>query len=152
MKVVTYTRAKDGRIVTESEATDEAGALLDGFNRHVCQPVVLRDGVPVKDSAPVADAAVLALFDTAERDEVRAVFDALASDDADRLDWGWLEANRMASRERGRGNAQGAAALEGARDAAAARLRNRAPTTGSSEEARASYVSHIGNAWKGDAA
>jgi hypothetical protein len=147
--IVTYVRARDRKVVLESEALDEDGRLLDGFNRHVRQPVVLRDGMPVKDSAPVADAAVLQLFDAAERDAVRAVLDALSSNDTDRTDWGRLEANRLASRERGRGNARAAAALEAARDDAAARLRNRAPAKGSSDEARAGMINRLRTGWNG---
>jgi hypothetical protein len=144
--IVTY-QARDGRVVLESEALDEAGGLRDGFSRHVRVPVTLRDGVPTK-TGPVVDAAVLALFDEAERGEIAVVLDAFRSEDHDRTDWARLECNRIASRERSRGNPRAAMALEQARDDAAARLRNRVPAKGSSEEARAAMVGHLNHAWR----
>jgi hypothetical protein len=46
-------RARDRKVVLESEALDEDGRLLDGFAKHVRQPVFFRDGVPVQSG--VAD-------------------------------------------------------------------------------------------------
>src|SRR5215204_2181448 len=106
MTTIYYTSA-DGTPATEGEALRD-GKLRQGFYRNVRRPLLWRDGAP----EPLADTATLALFDVAERAEVQRVFDALGSSDADRLDWGRLEANRIAARLRASGNPRGAAALE----------------------------------------
>jgi hypothetical protein len=120
-----------GNVVSEDEAFEDGTRILkSGY--------LLRRPLMLLDSEP---------------DEAQPVLDALRSNDADRIDWGRLEANRLAARERGRGNLQGARMFESARDAAAERRRAFAPEKGSSEEARAQMKRDLENSWKnGDAA
>jgi hypothetical protein len=116
---------KDGNPVSAEEAHEEGGRTLrDGY--------ILRRRMMLMDG---------------ERDEAQPVLDALASNDADRVDWARLEANRLAARERGRGNVQAARMFEQARDAAAERRRTFAPANGS-DEARADMKRDLETRWK----